>query len=129
VPRCRPEYLTPEAFGSIRKQTDRVSIHTDELFDVVSSMAASSLTIAVIMDSMDWFEKDSVDALKQVAMLHRVLKVGGRVLLRSAGLRPWYLRDFEQGGFELCAAGQRVPGTCIDRVNMYASCWVCTKVA
>lgn len=40
---------------------------------------------------------------------------------------PWYIKEFERGGFTAKSHGQRTPGVCIDRVNMYASCWVLTK--
>jgi len=54
--------------------------------------------------------------------------MGGRVLLRSSALTPWYIAEFEAHGFRGKRVGNRVPGECIDRVNMYASCWICTKV-
>lgn len=91
-------------------------------------MQPDSLTIAVLMDSMDWFTPGAPDAPAQVAAVRRALKKGGRVLLRSAGLRPWYVGVFEQGGFaaKRVASRERV-GECTDRVNMYASTWICTK--
>ena len=49
------------------------------------------------------------------------------MLLRSAALTPWYIEQFKAQGFSGERVGHRVPGACIDRVNMYASCWVCTK--
>jgi betaine lipid synthase len=61
--------------------------------------------------------------------VNRSLKIGGRVLLRSAGLRPWYVAVFEKLGFVgKRVASREVRGTCTDRVNMYASTWICTKV-
>ncbi len=51
------------------------------------------------------------------------------MLLRSSALRPWYIKEFEAHGFQGKRVGNRLPGECIDRVNMYASCWICTKVA
>lgn len=74
------------------------------------------------MDSMDWFDPGSDQALKQVQALHRALKVGGKILLRSAALRPWYTTAFESSGFSAKRAGARHPGTCIDR---YVSDLVC----
>ena len=88
------------------------------------------------MDSMDWFdpqtEKGRKDAESQVKGLWRVLKAEGgkgRVLLRSAAVRPWYVGVFERGGFRARCVGRRdVEGVVLDRVNMYASAWICTKV-
>lgn len=67
------------------------------------------------MDSMDWFDPSGSEASLQVAALNRALKLGGRVFLRSAGLRPWYTPIFERLGFENRRASARLPGTCIDR--------------
>jgi betaine lipid synthase len=106
----------------------------------------ATLTIAVVMDSMDWFNPEGEEAEKQIRALNRALKIKGRVMVRSAGLQPWYLKKFEENGFQIKCMGRRNPGTCIDRyvfyvlrksfdsmltafhsVNMYASCWICTK--
>lgn len=67
------------------------------------------------MDSMDWFSPDSSDATIQVRALNMALKLGGRVLLRSAGLKPWYTKAFEEHGFATRRANVRVPGACVDR--------------
>jgi betaine lipid synthase len=34
---------------------------------------------------------------------------------------PWYIRVFGECGFSVKRVAVRVPGSCIDRVNMYAS--------
>lgn len=51
-------------------------------------MQPEALTIAVLMDSMDWFTPTGPEAAEQCRAVNRALKVGGRVLLRSAGLNP-----------------------------------------
>jgi len=81
------------------------------------------------MDSMDWFGPTSPAAKTQVLALNKVLKLGGRVLLRSAGLRPWYVALFEENGFAGSCVGPRTAGKYIDRVNMYASTWLLTKTS
>ena len=67
------------------------------------------------MDSMDWFDPDSNAAAIQVMALNKVLQPGGRVLLRTAALKPWYIQVFEENGFLCTCVGKRIPGTCIDR--------------
>ncbi|KAI9780899.1 MAG: hypothetical protein M1835_004411 [Candelina submexicana] len=126
---CHPDYLTPRSYQKLSRPNafDGLRIHTDELNEVVSRMAPRTLTIAVLMDSLDWFAPKSTDATIQVQAVNRALKLGGRVLLRSAGLKPWYIRVFEDNGFVAKRVNARFPGTCVDRVNMYASCWICTK--
>ena len=67
------------------------------------------------MDSMDWFDPGDDQARTQVQALNRAMKIGGKVLLRSAGLKPWYTSVFEKNGFSASRVGARLPGTCIDR--------------
>jgi betaine lipid synthase len=43
------------------------------------------------------------------------MKIGGRVLLRSAGIQPWYISVFEEEGFEAKRVAARNPGGFIDR--------------
>ena len=91
-------------------------------------MQPEALTIAVLMDSMDWFTPHGTEAEAQVKAINKALKPGGRVLLRSAGLDPWYIRVFQENGFTSRRVAARIPpGACTDRVNMYASTWICMK--
>lgn len=88
---------------------------------MLERMAPDTLTIAVVMDSMDWFDPGSDAAAVQIGKINRALKTGGRVMLRSAGLYPWYIATFEQMGFKGKRVACRMPGSCIDRVNMVSS--------
>jgi betaine lipid synthase len=126
---CHPDYLSRKAHTKLSRPgaLDRISIHTDEVDEVLRHMTPGSLTVAVIMDSMDWFDPHSAAATVQITNLNRTLKMGGRVLLRSSALCPWYIKIFEDHGFSSRCMGSRTGGMCIDRVNMYASCWLCTK--
>jgi betaine lipid synthase len=92
-------------------------------------MQPAALTIAVLMDSMDWFSPEGDEARAQCRAVNRALKLGGRVLIRSSGLRPWYMATFETCGFVAKRVAVRgLEGRATDRVNMYASTWICTKV-
>lgn len=116
---CHPEYLAPKAHQKLSRPGafDGLRIHTDEVCEVVERMTPGTLTIAVVMDSMDWYHpvNEIEQVQKQVRLLKRSLKVGGRVMLRSAGRHPWYIRVFEEEGFRAKRAADRAPGTCIDR--------------
>ncbi|MCJ1306687.1 hypothetical protein MMC25_000330 [Agyrium rufum] len=129
--KCHPPYLSPKTHARLSKSNafDGLRIHTDEINEVISRITPGTLTIAIIMDSMDWFDTQSEDAINQARALNYALKLGGRVLLRSAGLKPWYIASFESAGFTARRVAARLPGTCIDRVNMYASTWILTKTA
>ncbi|KAL7266603.1 hypothetical protein RUND412_010846 [Rhizina undulata] len=128
--KSRPAYLTPKAHTKLSRKGafDGLRIHTDEIAEVVKRLRRETLTVAVVMDSMDWFDRDGIEARKQIKALNNAMKMGGRVMLRSGGSKPWYTAVFEEEGFVAKRVGNREPGTCIDRVNMYASTWICTKV-
>ncbi|KAF7187948.1 hypothetical protein HII31_10848 [Pseudocercospora fuligena] len=128
--RCHPTYLSPKSHTKLSSpgSLDNIRIHTDELAEVFARMQPEALTIAVLMDSMDWFTPGGPEAPAQCKAVNRALKLGGRVLIRSSGLDPWYMRVFEECGFGPKRVAARIPrGTCTDRVNMYASTWICTK--
>lgn len=129
-PQCQPDYLARSAHASLSRAhaLDGLRIHTDEIDEVLARISPGTLTIAVVMDSMDWFDPGSSAAAAQVMKLNRALKMGGRVMCRSSGLKPWYVDTFRAHGFQPKCHGERVNGACIDRVNMYASCWIMTKV-
>nr|OQO26246.1 hypothetical protein B0A51_07252 [Rachicladosporium sp. CCFEE 5018] len=132
TPRSHPTYLAPRSHARLSSSTSPLTnlrIHTDELSEVFARMQRASLTIAVLMDSMDWFTPGSEAAPQQVKAVNAALKMGGRVLLRSAGVSPWYVKVFEAEGFSAKRVAVRGLATpCTDRVNMYASTWICTKV-
>ncbi|KAF8473207.1 hypothetical protein BDZ91DRAFT_675824 [Kalaharituber pfeilii] len=129
--RCCPSYLTDTGYAKLTRPDafDGVRIHTDGILEVLARIQPGTLTIAVVMDSMDWFDTDGVKAREEIQRLRCALALGGRVMFRSAGLKPWYTKIFEEEGFELKRVGTRLPGACIDRVNMYASTWIATKVS
>ncbi|KAI4648536.1 uncharacterized protein J4E79_010158 [Alternaria viburni] len=129
TPTSHPTYLSPKSHIKLSKPNafNGLRIHTDEISEVIARMRPGTLTIVVVMDSMDWFPPSGQQALKQIRALNRALKVKGRVMLRSAGLEPWYIKVFGEYGFAVKRVAVRVPGSCIDRVNMYASTWICTK--
>ncbi|KAG5942004.1 hypothetical protein E4U60_007550 [Claviceps pazoutovae] len=128
--KCHPHYLTPDVHAKLSKPgaLDGLRIHTDELEEVIARITPGTLTVAVVMDSMDWFDPGSSAAAAQITKLNRALKMGGRVMLRTSALTPWYIKIFEAHGFTAKRHGGRIDGACIDRVNMYASCWICTKI-
>jgi betaine lipid synthase len=116
--RCHPDYLKPKSHQKLSRGNafDGLRIHTDEINEVVSRLTPDTLTVAVVMDSMDWFDPGAAEAATQIEKLNRAMKLGGRVLLRSAALTPWYIATFESMGFEGKRVGARIAGACIDRL-------------
>ncbi|KAG7860306.1 hypothetical protein KL939_001792 [Ogataea angusta] len=127
-----PDYLTRSAyktFSAKNSPLDNTRLHTDYLNDVFARLTKKSLTVAVIMDHMDWFDPVGTEAEEEIAALDEALAPGGRVLLRSASTQPWYIKNFENRGYICEAAAMRESGLSIDRINMYASTWLCIKPA
>lgn len=128
-----PAYITRRGYDNLSSKTalSGIRLHTDTICEVVERLNPGSVTAAIVMDHMDWFPADAdasvCDALAEIRALHKALAYGGKVLLRSSSQKPWYLRLYEQEGFECSAAAVRKSGQSIDRVNMYASTWVCVK--
>lgn len=126
-----PDYLTKQGFKMLsRKQNsplEGIRLHTDNLNNVLRRLSLKTISVAVIMDHMDWFDPEGQDVNDEIDALHDALSEGGRVLLRSAAKVPWYITNFQERGFGCEAAATRHSGKMIDRVNMYASTWICTK--
>ncbi|CDK25193.1 unnamed protein product [Kuraishia capsulata CBS 1993] len=126
-----PNYLTKDGYNKLHSPSsplDSIRLHTDTLNDVFERLTKNSLTVAVIMDHMDWFDPSGQECDLEVKALYGALAPSGRVLLRSASTEPWYIKVFERNGYKCDAAAVRFSGESIDRINMYASTWVCTKI-
>ncbi|KAL8691537.1 MAG: hypothetical protein Q9218_003261 [Villophora microphyllina] len=126
--RCHPVYLSPKAHTKLSQPNafSNLRIHTDELSEIIQRFKPATLTIAIIMDSMDWFPPSPSTSLNssaviQVRALNRALQPKGRVLLRSAGLKPWYVAVFEEYGFSAKRVAARVPGSCVDSQASFTS--------
>ncbi|RPD61501.1 hypothetical protein L227DRAFT_500209 [Lentinus tigrinus ALCF2SS1-6] len=128
---CHPAYLSKDAHTTLSKPGafDGLRVHTDEFVEVLARIKSETVTVAVIMDHMDWFDPEGSQASEEIRAINKAMKIGGRVLLRSAGLKPWYIAKFSAQGFKCERVAARTAGKCIDRVNMYASTWICTKVS
>lgn len=125
-----PDYLTRRGYNNLASKRDAMSgirLHTDTICDVVERINPGSVNAAVVMDHMDWFKETGPEAREEIRALNKALAIGGQVLLRTSSTKPWYLKVYEQEGFKCKAAAVRRSGQSIDRVNMYASTWVCTK--
>ncbi|KAJ2156603.1 hypothetical protein GGF46_005078 [Coemansia sp. RSA 552] len=133
-PECCPEYLTKNGFSKLQQQVvnskahPMFCIHTATVVDVLWKMYPGELSKAVVMDHMDWLTAKDVDA--EVRALKHALRRGGFVLWRSAARIPWYVANFEAGGFRVEPLAIRQPNTqvALDRVNMYASFYKATSL-
>ena len=126
-----PDYISKHGFKVLSRKVnsplDNIRLHTYTLNDVLVRLTKKTISVAVIMDHMDWFDPSGEDADDEIDALFGALCVDGRVMLRSAAQVPWYIKNFEKRGFECQAAATRTSGTRIDRVNMCDSTGHCSK--
>lgn len=146
-----PLYLKPEGFKKLQqdaaKLLDCFRLHTDSIVHVLCGLEDGSLTRAILMDHMDWYdpvpasrpaptmqqarnEKDKSisDLDREIFELSRVVAKGGSVFYRSAAKKPWYSQRFEKMGFRVEPVHIRETGKPIDNVNMYASFYKATRL-
>lgn len=139
-----PLYLKEDAFNELKANNcaalDSFRLHTDAIVSVLRGMQDNSLTHAILMDHMDWFDpvpderpvpnledarneedKTVSDLDREIVELRRVITPGGQVFWRSAAKYPWYSKRFEKAGFHVAPVHIRETGKPIDNVNMYAS--------
>ncbi|KAG5716752.1 hypothetical protein E4T56_gene16200 [Termitomyces sp. T112] len=131
TPACCPSYLTLPGFNALKSNNngrlDAFRLHTDSIVNVLRGLLPNSLTRALIMDHLDWFNPGSQDAVEEVAEFYRVLATGGMMFWRSASRKPWYNEIFRKAGFDVTPVAIRDGSCAIDRVNMYASFWRAVK--
>jgi betaine lipid synthase len=123
-----PAYLTQEGYDVLRSEPERIDaikIHTDYIVNVLKTIPDGDLTKVILMDHLDWFSEE--DARAEINMVCQKMAQGGMVFWRSAGKAPWYNNLFQDAGFSVKVCQVRENGSCIDRVNMYASFWMGTK--
>jgi betaine lipid synthase len=115
--RCHPDYLQRSSHAELSQphSLDGLRIYTDEMSRIIDRISPGTLTVAVVLDAMDGLDPENNEADTQIRALSKALAIGGRVLLKSVGLHPWYIHKFELLGFQSQCHGSREPGTCIDR--------------
>ncbi|WFD30452.1 hypothetical protein MSPP1_001473 [Malassezia sp. CBS 17886] len=139
-----PQYLKEPEFHKLKAHScaalDSFRLHTDSIVSVLRGMQDASLTRAILMDHMDWFDpiptsvplptlarartdddKSVSDLDREVVELARVVSRNGLIFWRSAAKCPWYRERFEKAGFHVEPVQIRETDRPIDNVNMYAS--------
>ncbi|KAG6862216.1 hypothetical protein C0995_002146 [Termitomyces sp. Mi166 len=122
TPVCCPSYLTLRGFNALKSNKDgcldAIRLHTNSIVNVLRGLLQNSLTRALIMDHLDWFNPGSPDVVEEVAEFHRVLATDGMIFWRSASRKPWYNEIFSKAGFDVTPVAVRDGSRAIDRVNM-----------
>lgn len=146
-----PLYLKKEGFRKLKEDSaqllDNFRLHTNSIVNVLRGFQDGSLTRAITMDHMDWYDpvsdsqpaptleaarvdldKSISDLDREIIELSRVISKGGSVFWRSAAKRPWYNQRFEKMGFHVEPIHIRETKQNIDNVGMYASFYKATKL-
>jgi betaine lipid synthase len=146
-----PLYLKKEGFEKLKADSARLldvfRLHTNSIVNVLRGFQDDSLTRAITMDHMDWYDpvpdskpaptleaarvdsdKSISDLDREIIELARVIAKGGSVFWRSAAKEPWYNQRFEKMGFAVEAIHVRQTEKNIDNVGMYASFYKATKL-
>ncbi|KAF8521432.1 hypothetical protein BU17DRAFT_45793 [Hysterangium stoloniferum] len=127
TPETCPLYLTQSGFETLRKNDsaalDTFRLHTESIVNVLRGLSRWSLTRVLVMDHLDWFAPGAAEVDEEITELHRVIAPSGLVFWRSASVKPWYNKVFEQAGFRVAPVAIRQGSEAIDRVNMYRSFW------
>jgi betaine lipid synthase len=125
TPKCCPDYLKPPVVNALRssRALESFRLHTDTVEQVLGRLTQQTLTKAVLMDHMDWMDWDGIEVRKEVIALKKAMKPGGLVMFRSAAKNPWYVKVYEEEGFQCSPVSIRQDNS-IDRINMYASTWI-----
>lgn len=118
-----PSYLTKQGFNILKTGAiDRLTIATGTF---LAELRARKYTKVILMDHVDWMD---VKSAKEVAdTLGQQVLPGGIVIWRSAALRPPYAEQIKDAGFDVQCVRRACDGY-MDRVNMYSSFYMATKL-
>lgn len=101
---------------------DRLTIATGTF---LAELRARKYTKVILMDHVDWMDTKSA---KEVAdTLGQQVLPGGIVIWRSAAQCPPYAEHIKDAGFDVKCV-QRASDGYMDRVNMYSSFYMATKL-
>ena len=120
---CCPAYLKEESFVLLKNGLiDNLVISTDYF---MSELHKRKYDKVILMDHADWQDENATRELSKA--LYEQMIEGGKIILRSAGLRPHYVNQLEDYGFVVKCISRIDEQPFMDRVNMYASFYVCDR--
>eukprot|EP00891_Asterochloris_glomerata_P001660 jgi/Astpho2/1660/e_gw1.00032.33.1_t len=117
-----PSWMLPANFQKLKDGAiNRLEIMNGVFMDALRSR---HFTKVILMDHVDWQGLEHAEELAQ--LLARQVLPGGRVIWRSAAVRPPYVKLIEQAGFDVECL-QLADHGFMDRVNMYSSFYVAVR--
>lgn len=116
---CRPNYLRPEHFETLRNRANRIQTYTDTLSGFLLKNP-KTYTHFILLDHQDWLAANQKEALiEEWALILKHAAPGAKVLLRSAAQTPDFIPDFVNQQIDWNPeAAQQSQET--DRVGTYA---------
>lgn len=119
-----PSYLKKTNIHRFKKEhlLEKLTISTDFFINELKKKKYDKI---ILMDHVDWLPKDKTQEL--VDALWDQTNPEGKIIFRSAGLKPVYVDLLEKKGFEVKCVSSFKTHAYMDRVNMYASFYVAVK--
>ena len=118
-----PAYLKYDNFIALKQGLiDNLYISTD-LF--LNELQQHTYDKVILMDHADWQDRKQTQEL--ALQLHEHVNKGGKIIFRSAALIPPYHADLVNAGFDVKCLDRIDRDGFMDRVNMYASFYMCSK--
>lgn len=120
----RPHYLDEKSYEAFHDSDllDSLVISND-LF--IHALRERKYDKVILMDHVDWLDEETAKNLAFTTFTQT--NPGAKIIFRSAALRPFYVSFFEEAGFNVRCVTRIDNSGYMDRVNMYASFYVCTK--
>jgi betaine lipid synthase len=120
---CCPAYLKQENFNALKDGLiDNIRISSDFFLNELRQRKYDKV---ILMDHADWqSQKQTIELAKT---LYDHVNHGGKIIFRSAGLIPPYVSHLQDVGFRVTCLDRIDRTGYMDRVNMYASFYVCDK--
>jgi betaine lipid synthase len=109
---CCPSYLKEDNFHKLKNGLlDNLVISTDYF---MNELCKRKYDKVILMDHADWQDENSTMQLAK--SLYEQMNVGGKIILRSAGLKPLYVEQLENIGFDVVCHGRIDESNLMDRV-------------
>lgn len=118
-----PAYLKYDNFMALKSGLiDNLYISTDFFLNELQQRKYDKV---ILMDHADWQNRKQTQEL--ATKLYSHVNFGGKMIFRSAALTPPYFVDLCNAGFDVKCLDTIDREGFMDRVNMYASFYLCTK--
>ena len=119
-----PEYLNEKNYNKLNNShiLNNLIISNDFF---INELKERKYDKVILMDHVDWQSTEQATELAET--LYKQLNNGGKIIFRSAAEYPFYADILKDVGFRVNCIQKISDTNYIDRVNMYASFYICIK--